>query len=92
MTKPAAHYHLSERTCPSSIPRITHPTVETVLRVANDGSIRFRSRRYYLTSSLGAQTVGVTEVHDDLFRLSYGPLELGVITYRTQEPRICLVP
>lgn len=92
MTKPAAHYHLSERTCPSSIPRITHPTAETVLRVANDGSIRFRSRRYYLTSSLGAQTVGVTEVHDDLFRLSYGPLELGVITYRTQEPRICLVP
>jgi hypothetical protein len=92
MTKPAAHYHPSERTCPSSIPRIIHPTAETVLRVANDGSIRFRSRRHYLTASLSAQTIGVTEVDDEMFSLSYGPLQLGVITYRTQEPRICLVP
>lgn len=92
MTKPAAHYHPSERTCPSSIPRITHPTAETVLRVANDGSIRFKSRRHYLTASLSAQTIGVTEVDDEIFSLSYGPLQLGVITYRTQEPRICLVP
>jgi len=92
MSKPAAHYHRSERSCPSSIPPITHPTAETVLRVAHDGSIRFRSQRYYLTASLEAQTVGVTEVDDDLFQLSYGPLPLGVITYRTQEPRICLVP
>ena len=92
MTKPAAHYHPSERTCPSSIPRILHPTAETVLRVANDGSIRFRSRRHYLTASLSAQTIGVTEVDDEMFSLSYGPLQLGVITYRTQEPQICLVP
>lgn len=92
MTKPAAHYHPSERTCPSSIPHIIHPTAETVLRVANDGSIRFRSRRHYLTASLSAQTIGVTEVDDEMFSLSYGPLQLGVITYRTQEPRICLVP
>jgi len=92
MSKPAAYYHLSERSCPSSIPPVTHPTAETVLRVAHDGSIRFKSQRYYLTASLGAQTVGVTEVDDDLFQLSYGPLELGVITYRTKEPRICLVP
>jgi putative transposase len=92
MTRPAAHYHPSERPCPSSIPPITHPTAETVLRVATDGSLRFKSQRYYLTSSLGAQTVGVTEVDDDLFTLSYGPLKLGVITFRTEEPRICLVP
>lgn len=92
MSKPAAHYHPSERSCPSSIPPIIHPTAETVLRIAHDGSIRFKSHRYYLTASLGAQTVGVTEVDDGLFQLSYGPLELGVITYRTKEPRICLVP
>jgi len=92
MSKPAAHYHRSERSCPSSIPPVHHPTAETVLRVAHDGSIRFKSQRYYLTASLGAQTVGVTEVDDGLFQLSYGPLQLGVITYRTKEPRICLVP
>lgn len=92
MSRPAAHYRPSERPCPSSIPPITHPSAETVLRVATDGSIRFQGRRYYLTSSLGAQTVGVTEVHDDMFALCYGPLELGVITYRTKEPQICLVP
>jgi len=92
MSKPAAHYFPSERPCPSSIPPIAHPTAETILRVAHDGSIRFKRRRYYLTASLGAQTVGVTEVDEDLFQLAYGPLELGVITYRTQEPRICLVP
>lgn len=92
MSKPAAHYHPSERPCPRSIPSITHPTAETILRVARDGTIRFRCQRYYLTASLGSQTVGVTEVDDEIFALSYGPLDLGVITYRTQEPSICLVP
>ncbi|MGB3051041.1 MAG: DDE-type integrase/transposase/recombinase [Polyangiales bacterium] len=92
MSRPAAHYRPSERACPDAIPAVTHPTAETVLRVAHDGTIRFKSRRHYLTASLGAQTIGVTEVDDALFSLSYGSMELGVITYRTKEPQICLVP
>lgn len=91
MKPPATVYEASERSCPDIIRSMSHPNAEAVIPVYADGNIRWHNHRHYLSASLATETVGITEIADELFELSYGPLILGVISHRTKEPYICLV-
>lgn len=87
MRRPADLYGPSDRPCPDCVPAIEHPNAQRVLKVSGDGRIHFRSSELHITKALIGETVGITEVRDDIYEVTYGPLSLAHLDFRSQEPR-----
>jgi hypothetical protein len=45
--------------------------------VSQQGSVKWKSRRTFLSEVLGRQAVGLVEVEDEIFEVYYGPVFLG---------------
>jgi len=88
MTPPAQFYLPSDRACPDKLPDIEHKTAQRVLPVHQDGGISFRGISRHLTFSLSGQTVGLTEVEDDLYEITYGPICLAYLSFRGKKPTL----
>lgn len=88
MKRPAELYTPSERSRPDSVPPIEHPGVQRILCVSGDGRIHFRGNELHLSKALVYETVGITEIHDDLYEVTYGGLLLAHLSYRHPEPRV----
>lgn len=87
---PAQFYEQSPRPYPSKSPVMIYPENSIVRLVDASGTIKWRSRSFFLTTNLAAQYVALGEGHDDLVTISYGPLELGAIDPETNRftPRL----
>ena len=46
-------------------------------RISQQGSLKWRSERTFLSEVLGHQTVGLLETEEEFFEVYYGPLLLG---------------
>jgi len=46
-------------------------------RISQQGSLKWKSARTFISEVLGRRTVGLLEVDDDLYEVYYGPLMLG---------------
>lgn len=88
MRRPAELYTPSERLCPDRLPPIEHPGVQRVLLVSRDGRINFRGAELHISKALIHETVGITEVHDDVYEVTYGALSLAHISFRHPKPRV----
>jgi putative transposase len=53
-----------------------------VRRVRSNGEIKWRGKLVYINSALASEPVGLAEGEDGAWRVSYGPVALGVIDHR----------
>ncbi len=80
-TPPARHYHP-----PASRPyhgRLREPAYagdQEVRRVRHNGEIRWRNELVFISQVLTGEPVGLCQIDEDgSWRISYGPIELGII-------------
>jgi len=78
---PASRYSPSPRVFPSSLPETIYPAHFEVRVVTQSGAINFRARRFQLSTALTNQEIGLEEIDDDLWTVSFGPLVLGTLHY-----------
>jgi hypothetical protein len=78
---PASRYSPSARVFPSSLPQTVYPAHFEVRVVSQCGAINFRARRFQLSTALTNQEIGLEEIDDDLWAVSFGPLVLGTLHY-----------
>jgi transposase InsO family protein len=78
---PASRYSPSARVFPSSLPETVYPAHFEVRVVTQGGAINFRARRFQLSTALTNQEIGLEEIGDDLWTVSFGPLVLGTLHY-----------
>jgi len=76
---PARLYSSSDRSYPRRTQVPTYPAHYKTRRVLKDGEISWKHHRLRLGSAFRGRTVGLCEVSDDLWIVSFGSLELGVI-------------
>jgi transposase InsO family protein len=79
MAVPASAYAPSARTWNG---RLASPEYEAgieVRRVRTNGDIKWNGGRVWVSSVLVGEPIGLEEVADSLWRVSYGPLELGTL-------------
>jgi putative transposase len=79
---PAARYIPSRRVYPSQLPQLEYPAHFRVERVYPNGVISFCETQWYLSNCLAGELVGLEEVDDDRWKVSFGPIELGVLDVR----------
>lgn len=78
---PVSRYAPSPRAFPPCLPDLEYPPHFEIRTVAQSGMIHFRTRRFYLSTSLTSQEIGLEETDDDLWTVSFGPLVLGTFHY-----------
>jgi putative transposase len=78
---PSTLYSRSPRAFPSCLPDLICPAHFEVRVVSMIGSIKFRSRKFHLSTALVNQEIGLEETDDDLWTVSFGPLILGTLHY-----------
>ncbi len=82
---PAEFYERSPRPYPRRLPELNYPPGSTLRRVRSNGTIKWRGRTLFLSESLVRQTVALTQSHNDLWNIYFGPLQVAVLDNHTQE-------
>jgi len=86
---PATVYAPSPRPFPDRLPDLAYPTADAVKWVRPNGTIRWGGRELYLTQALVGEPVGLTQVGEDRWQVTFGPLVLGVVAERMGSLRLC---
>lgn len=84
---PASRYAPSPRPYPRRVPEPEYPAHVRVERCYPNGVISFRETQWYLTGCLAGELVGLEEVDEDRWSVSFGPIELGVLDVRNATAR-----
>lgn len=86
---PSQHYTASARAWDGALREPDYGGEHAVRRVRSNGEIRWQGDMVYVSAALIGEPVGLLE-YEDGWRLSYGPIELGVIAHgsaRLRKPR-----
>jgi len=92
MKPPATAYCTSPRLRPQKLPPIEHPTAQRILKVYSSGEITIRGSKLFLSSTLAGETVAANEIADDVLQISFGPIYLGVYSFREKRPCFIQAP
>jgi transposase InsO family protein len=76
---PASLYTPSPRPYPARVRSPEYAAPLVVRRVRGDGDIKWRGRRVFLSQALAGEPVGLEEVADGCWRVTFGPLPLGCL-------------
>ena len=88
MRTPASIYRSSPKAFPSSIPRPQYPFAD--LRIVDrTGSIRWGDHKYFVSSSLVGDTIGIFVLDQRYAEVRFGPLLLGL--FDTELPLLGLI-
>jgi putative transposase len=74
---PSQVYVASGRSYPTRLPELEYPPGAQLRWVSQQGSVKWKSQRTFISEVLGRQAVGLVEVDDELFELYYGLIFLG---------------
>ena len=77
MKRPAEIYAPSMRPYPQRLPELEYPTHDDVLTVGKHGYIRLSRAHAYVSTALAGQQVGVRELDDGRWLVSFVSLDLG---------------
>jgi transposase InsO family protein len=77
---PASAYLPSSRPYPRRVLPLEYPSIAEVRVVASNGTIRWRNERIFLTTVLAGEPVGLEEVNNDCWLLTFGIQPLGFVT------------
>lgn len=83
---PAQHYSLSPRRWNGVLREPDYSSEHVVRRVRHNGEIKWQGNTIYITTALIGEPVGLLAC-DSGWRLSYGPIELGVIAHGSDRLR-----
>lgn len=92
MATPAERYAASPRPYPERLPELTYGPDHELRRVRSNGEIKIGGKPMFLSESLISEHVGILEVDDGVWRIDFGPLELGQYNVRERKLRILPVP
>jgi transposase InsO family protein len=81
---PASFYLPSERACPIEIPELAYPLHDLTRMVNGCGLVSLRQKVFFLTTALAGENVGLREVGDGRWLVSYVSLDLGYFDERTR--------
>jgi putative transposase len=76
---PASLYTPSPRPYPARVASPEYGPPAVVRRVRGDGDIKWRGTHVFLSQALAGEPVGLEEVADGCWRVSFGPLSLGCL-------------
>jgi transposase InsO family protein len=80
MKRPADLYQPCSRRCPAKLPELSYPTHDDVLRVSRYGQLRLsRHRQVRLSAALADEYVGVRELDDGRWLVSFANIDLGYV-------------
>lgn len=77
MSTPAACYQPSQRRYPTKLPEIQYPGHFELRLVSSSGHIKLRGRVIFLSRVFAQHLVGLEEVDDAVWSISFGPVHLG---------------
>jgi putative transposase len=81
---PAAHYESSPRPFPETPPEPDYPSHAELRAVSSGGTIKFKSRVYFLSSTLSLELVALEEIDDGIWNVYFYDLLLGRIDQHNQ--------
>ncbi len=81
---PAEHYQPSPRRFDGVLREPQYGADQDVRRVRCNGEIKWQGQLVYISTALTGEPVGLAEDDDGAWRVSYGPVALGVIAHRGQ--------
>jgi hypothetical protein len=62
---------------PARLPELVYPAGVHLRRISQQGSLKWRTERTFLSEVLARQTVGLLETEEEFFEVYYGPLLIG---------------
>jgi hypothetical protein len=74
---PSSLYVASARLYPARLPELEYPPGVHLRRVSQQGSVKWKSGRAFVSEVLARESVGLLEVEEDFLEVYYGPLLLG---------------
>jgi transposase InsO family protein len=74
---PAEVYQASTKPYPGRLPELEYPRGAHLRRISQQGSLKWRCERTFISEVLGRETVGLLETEEEFFEVYYGPLLLG---------------
>jgi transposase InsO family protein len=92
MRTPASAYSVSARQMPAKLPVPVYPTEFEVSRVDAGGWMRFQGERYFVSTALKREPVGLVEVEEGCFELRFCSELLGRLHRRHPELGLILAP
>jgi transposase InsO family protein len=81
---PAEVYVSSTRSYPARLPELEYPRGVHLRRISQQGSLKWRCERTFLSEVLARETVGLLETEEEFFEVYYGPLLIGWFDGRSQ--------
>jgi transposase InsO family protein len=75
--RPASIYRPSPRPYPESLPAVTYPGHFETRRVAQNGLMRWKDDRIFVSKTLVGETIGLEEVEDGIWSVYYGEVLLA---------------
>jgi len=80
MKRPAEVYRSCDRPCPATLPELSYPTHDDTVRVSRYGQIRIsRHKQVRLSAALADEHVGVRELDDGRWLVTFANIELGYV-------------
>ena len=89
---PAKFYRASRRKLPAELSEIKYPGHYDVRRVAEGGHIKLGGKYLWVSQALPGERIGLEEVDDDVWRLYFGRLLLGIVDARLDKLQMMQVP
>jgi len=74
---PAEFYAASARVYPSRLPELEYVPGVHLRRISQQGSVKWKGGRAFVSEVLAREQVGLLEVEEDFLEVYYGPLLLG---------------
>jgi len=74
---PSQMYAPSARAYPRKPPELEFPHGVHLRRISQQGSLKWKTQRTFISEVLARQTVGLLEIDNDLYEIYYGPLLIG---------------
>jgi putative transposase len=84
-TVPAQWYRPSVRAYPAKVAAVEYPRHFEVRRVRTTGEIKWQGACVYLSEALVGEPVGLDAVSDRHWKISFGPIELGLFDSHTRK-------
>lgn len=75
--RPADVYVPSARVFPERLPELVYPPGVHLRRISQQGSLKWRTERTFLSEVLARHRVGLLETEEEFFEVYYGPLLIG---------------
>jgi putative transposase len=74
---PASLYVASTHCYPARLPELQYPENTKLRQVADNGLLRWKNRRVFVSKLMGGEYVGLLPIEEDFYEVYYGPVLLG---------------